>query len=59
MAKRNDKNVAVKKEPASLFCATCREWVVTLEKHNMFYAVDGVHQVVQAWQCPGCRKVAA
>lgn len=57
MAKKPEQ--AVKKEPASLFCVTHREWVVTLEKHNMFAAVDGVRQVVTAWQCPGCRKVAA
>lgn len=53
MAKKPD--VAVKKEPPSLFCQKCRLWIVTQEKHGMFAEVDGVKQHVTGWTCPGCR----
>lgn len=52
MAKRDE---IVKRELPSLFCATCREWVETQEKHNMFASVDGQRLAVLAWQCKGCR----
>jgi hypothetical protein len=55
MAKRD---VIVKRELPSLFCATCREWVDTQEKHNMFASDDGKHLAVRAWQCKGCRPAA-
>lgn len=54
MSRRGEE--AVKKEPASLFCNHCREWVPSPEKHNMFESVDGAKQAVSVWTCPRCRK---
>lgn len=52
---RFDKDEAVKKEPPSLLCHKCRQWIVTQERHNMFATADGVPQPLTVWTCPACR----
>jgi hypothetical protein len=54
---RSKKMETVKRELPMLLCSTCRLWIETQERHNMFVAVDGVPQKLAAWTCPRCRGV--
>ena len=49
------KSVAVVKEPPQIHCSSCKNWVVSNEKHNQFSSIDGVPQKLTLWVCPKCR----